>query len=63
MGEPDFPALPVLVAAPFIVAGVVVTVLGIVAQDPKGSAQRAGVGAALIVLGDLLIFGIRAALV
>ena len=63
IGEPDFPALPVFLAAPFIVAGVVVTVLGIAAKDPKRSAQRVGAGAALILLGDLLIFGLRAALV
>jgi hypothetical protein len=55
--------LPIFVAAPFIVAGVVVTVLGIVAKDPKLSARRVGIGAVLIVVGDLLIFGIRAALV
>src|SRR5689334_15981563 len=55
IGEPDFPALPIFVAAPFIVAGVVVTVLGIVAKDPKRSAQQVGAGAALIILGDLLI--------
>lgn len=63
IGKPDFPALPVFVAAPFIVAGVAVTISGIVAKDPKRSAQRVGLGAALIILGDLLIFGIRAALV
>nr|WP_221378926.1 hypothetical protein [Actinoplanes polyasparticus] len=63
VGEPDFPALPIFVAAPFIVAGVVVTVLGIAAKDPKRSARRVGIGAVLIVLGDLLIFGIRAGLV
>ena len=63
MGEPDFPALPIFVAAPSIVAGVLVTIRGIAAKDPKRSAQRVGVGAALIILGDLLIFGIRVALV
>ena len=62
IGEPDFPVLPVLLAAPFLVVGVVVTVLGIAAADPQRSARRVGAGAALIVVGDLLIFGVRAAL-
>jgi hypothetical protein len=63
MGKPDFPALPIFVAAPFIVAGVVVTVIGIAAKNPKRSAQQVGAGAVLIILGDLLIFGLRAAIV
>ncbi|MDI6098591.1 hypothetical protein QLQ12_08255 [Actinoplanes sp. NEAU-A12] len=63
IGEPDFPLVPVLVAAPFIVVGIVVTAMGIFTKDPKGSARRVGAGAALIILGDLLIFGIRAAIV
>lgn len=62
-GGPEFPVLPVPIAAPFILAGVVVTVIGIVATDPRRSAQRIGAGAALIALGVALIFGIRAALV
>lgn len=62
-GGPDFPVLPVLIAAPFVMAGVVVTVTGIVAEVPKFSAQRIGVGAALIAVGVALIFGIRAVLV
>ena len=61
IGEPDFPAFPILLAAPFIVAGVVVTVLGIATRIPRLSAQRVGGGATLILLGDLLLFGIRAA--
>ena len=63
IGEPDFPLAPVLAAAPFILVGIVVTAIGIFIKDPKGSARRVGAGAALIILGDLLIFGLRAALV
>lgn len=62
-GGPAFPVLPNVVAAPFIVVGVVVTAIGIFTKDPKRSARRVGAGAALIVLGDILIFGLRAVLV
>ncbi|WP_328459411.1 hypothetical protein OHA21_27035 [Actinoplanes sp. NBC_00393] len=62
-GGPVFPVLPNLIAGPFIILGVVVTTIGIFAQDPTRSAQRVGAGAALIILGDLLIFGVRAAVI
>ncbi|MFC7530131.1 hypothetical protein [Actinoplanes sp. GCM10030250] len=62
-GGSQFPVMPVVVAAPFIVAGAVVTAIGILTGDPKRSAQRVGAGAALIIVGDALIFGLRAALV
>ncbi|BEL06093.1 hypothetical protein Q0Z83_042840 [Actinoplanes sichuanensis] len=63
IGEPDFPVAPVLAAAPFIIPGIVITAIGVFTKDPKRSFRRVGVGAALILLGDLLIFGLRAVLV
>ncbi|MEU4557455.1 hypothetical protein AB0F72_03650 [Actinoplanes sp. NPDC023936] len=62
-GGPAYPILPSVVAGPFIIIGVVVTALGIFTKEPKRSAKRVGVGAGLIILGVILIFGIRAAIV
>ena len=63
MAGPGSPALPIVIAGPFIVAGIAVTAVGIFTTDPRRSAVRVGLGAALIILGDILVFSIRAALV
>jgi hypothetical protein len=40
IGEPDFTMTPVLIAAPFIVVGIVVTAVGIITRAPRRSAGR-----------------------
>ncbi|MFC4071884.1 hypothetical protein [Actinoplanes subglobosus] len=63
IGKPDFPVAPVLAGTPLIIPGIVVTAIGIFTKDPKRSFRRVAVGAALIILGALSIFGVRVVLI
>ena len=62
-GGPDFPASPVWVAAPFVLAGVSAVVRGMVLRDPRRAARALGAGAGLVLVGDLILYGLRALLI
>ena len=59
--SPSFSPWPLL-AAPVLVAGIGLAVTGMAVKDPKRSARWLGIAAGLVVLGDVLLFGLRAVL-
>ncbi|MBG0568387.1 hypothetical protein [Actinoplanes aureus] len=53
--------LPVLVAVPINTAGAALAAVGMGSRDPDTSARRLLLAAALILLGDAALYGLRAA--
>ncbi|MEV0901066.1 hypothetical protein [Actinoplanes sp. NPDC049802] len=50
--------VPVIVAAPVNLVGVVFAVLSMVARDPRMSARRLAIAGGLVLLGDVALYGI-----
>jgi hypothetical protein len=61
-GAADNELLPVLIGGPVGVAGVVFVIRSMVSRDPAVSARLLAVGGGLVLLGDVLLFGVRAAI-
>ncbi|MFC7527572.1 hypothetical protein [Actinoplanes sp. GCM10030250] len=62
-GAADKEWISVFVAAPINLVGVVFAVGGMLAAEPRSSGLRLSIAAVLIVLGDVLLYGIRALVV
>ena len=58
----DNELLPVLIGGPINVAGVAFVIRSMLSRDPAVSTRMLVIGGALIVLGDVLLVGIRAAI-
>ena len=61
-GAADNELIPVFVGGPVNVAGVVFVIRSMTSRDPASSSRMLAIGGALILLGDVLLVGIRAAI-
>ncbi|GGN58988.1 hypothetical protein GCM10010112_13370 [Actinoplanes lobatus] len=50
--------VPVFVAAPINLVGVVFAVLSMAARDPRTSSRRLAIAGGLVLLGDVALYGI-----
>jgi hypothetical protein len=53
--------LPVLIGGPINAVGAVLVIRSMLSRDPAASARLLAVGGGLIVVGDVLLFALRAA--
>jgi hypothetical protein len=57
---PDGSATPLFIGGPVSIAGVVFVVRSMVAGSPEASARLLKIGATIVILGTVLVFGVRA---
>lgn len=57
---PDGAAIPLLVAGPVNLVGLVFVVRSMLATGPEVSARHLKIGATIVIVGTVLLFGVRA---
>ncbi|WP_433793795.1 hypothetical protein [Actinoplanes sp. CA-252034] len=58
-GDDGDARVPVIVAAPINLAGIVFAVLSMAARDPRVSSRRLAIAGGLVLLGDAVLYGIH----
>ena len=57
---PDGAIVPPVAGGPICVAGAAIVIRSMVTSDPERSARFLKIGAAVVLLGDVVLYGVRA---